>query len=231
MYGDVMISLKNPYISVDYENGPSFGGSQTQAVNKTIKHVGCGVIAAADLIIYLSRNHVRLNRDFMYGLRINPIEPKNYTNFLRHLRNRYFPIIPHIGMNGLGLMTGMELFFKLYKLPFDCHWCISDKGIWDKIEQMLKADIPVIMAVGPNFPFIWKKGRAMLYSKSENGTYIPSGAVKAHFITITGMNEEWLEISSWGRRLYLNRRMYEEYVSKYSASLVSNILYVKKKPE
>ena len=226
-----MICLKNEYMSVDYPIGPSFGGSQSQASNKTIKHVGCGVIAAADLIIYLHRNHVSIGKEYMNKLANNPIAPRDYISFINVLKNRYFPVIPHVGMNGLGLMTGMELFFKLNKLPFDCHWCISDKGIWDKAEHMLCEDIPVIMAVGPNFPFIWRKGSALLYTKAVDGTYKPASTVKAHFITITGIDEDWLEISSWGRKLYLNRRMYEEYVSKYSAYLVSNILYVKKKPE
>jgi len=81
----------------------------------------------------------------------------------------------------------------------------------------------------PNFPFIWGKGKAILYTRNNAGEFKAASGVKAHFITVTGIDSEWLEISSWGRRYYLNRRNYEEYVSKHSAALVSNILYIKRK--
>ena len=224
-----MLSLKHPYISVAYKSGPSFGGSQNLSNNRTLASCGCGVIAAADLLLYISAWHKGLpileqNPENNYS-----IEETAYQNWITQLNKRYFPLIPHFGMNGLGLMFGMEAYFKRHGLPYSCHWCVSDKGIWNKVQKMLEDDIPVIMSVGPNFPFIWKKGKAVLYYKNDSGEYVPASSVKAHFISITGMDEQWLEISSWGKRLYLNRRMYEEYVSKYSAALVSNILYIRKK--
>jgi len=225
-----MLRLKNPYVSVEYSNGGSFGGNQRLSDNNTVRQVGCGVIASADLLIYISRYHAGARFEFFPELnKKNPLSPDTYYNFVEKLRRFYFPLIPFHGMNGLGLMAGMQLFFKRHALPYSCHWCIKDKGIWEKVSEMLASDIPVIMSVGPNFPFIWKNGRATLYKKNENGELVPASLVKAHFITITGIDENWLEISSWGQCFYLNRRMYEEYVSKYSAPLVSNILYIRRK--
>ncbi|MBQ7896635.1 MAG: hypothetical protein IJ364_08810 [Oscillospiraceae bacterium] len=225
-----MFKLKNPYISVGYDDGPSFGGSQRRSGNRTIEYCGCGVVAATDLLLYITKYQGLFADSSIKSLSLYDIVPdKKYDSCLKKMALSYFPLIPRLGMNGLGLMLGMQLYFARHSMPYSCHWCISDKGIWDKVSSMLMADIPVIMSVGPNFPLIWKNGKAVLYTKNDAGEYKAASGVKAHFITITGIDDNWLEISSWGHRYYLNRRMYEEYVSMYSASLVSNILYVKHK--
>lgn len=225
-----MLNLKNPYISVLYEDGASFGGSQRSSGSRVIAACGCGLVAATDFLLYIAKHHALITDSRIKALSLYDIIPKNrYNECLEKMGLAYFPLIPYMGMNGLGLMLGMQLYFQRYNMPYSCHWCISDKGIWDKVENMIQSDLPVIMSVGPNFPFIWGKGKAVLYTRGKDGNYIPASGVKAHFITVTGIDGEWLEISSWGRRFYINRRNYEEYVSRYSAALVSNILYVKRK--
>lgn len=225
-----MTALKNQYISVLYESGSSFGGSQRLSGNNNLSHCGCGVIAAVDLLLYICKYHVAFDvREIPDLAKLELLPKAGYNELILKMSRRYFPLIPRLGMNGFGLMAGMELFFKRNALPFTCHWCLSDKDLWAKVEKMLSEDIPVIMSVGPNFPMVWKNGRVALHTKTDDGEYKAVSSVKAHFITVTGIDEQWLEISSWGKRYYLNRRMYEEYVSKYSAAFVSNILYVKRK--
>lgn len=225
-----MLKLKKPYISVQYDNGSSFGGSQRMTESDVLKASGCGLVAAMDLLLYLTKGNGYFADSSIKALSLYDVIPQvSYNRCLQKFARSYFPVIPYHGMNGLGLMMGMQLYFARHRLPYVCHWCISDKGIWEKVYHMLEDDIPVIMAIGPNFPFVWRNGRAILYTKDYEGKLKPASSVKAHFITITGIDDEWLEISSWGKCYYLNRRMYEEYVSKYSAALVSNILYVRKK--
>jgi len=225
-----MIKLKHPYISVQYQEGQSFGGSQRMSESKILRSSGCGIVAALDLLLYITKSKGLHVDSELKALSLFDIIPEiKYNHMLGRMCRTYFPVIPYHGMNGLGLMAGMQVFFMKNKMPYSCHWCISDKGLWDKVYQMLGDDIPVIMSVGPNFPFIWKNGKAVLYSKRADGEYCSASSVKAHFITITGIDDEWIEISSWGKRFYINRRNYEEYVSKFSAPLVSNILYVRRK--
>ncbi len=227
-----MTGLKKPYIGVQYEDMLSYGGNQRMADNKILKNCGCGVVAALDLLLYITKNKACYVDSEIKALSLYDCIPaKKYNRVLEKMRKSYFPLIPNFGMNGFGLMAGMQMFFLRYKMPYSCHWCISDKGLWGKVYQMLRDDIPVIMSVGPNFPFVWKKEKTILYTKDENGEFKAASAVKAHFIMITAIDENWLEISSWGKRYYINRRNYEEYVSKYSASLVSNILYIRKTGE
>ena len=93
---------------------------------------------------------------------------------------------------------------------------------------MLRQDIPVIMSVGPNFPQIWGKRRVRFYVQSGPDGFTPAAGARQHYFTVTGMDENWLRISSWGRLYYLNRREFEEYVHQYSTGFASNILLVEK---
>ena len=51
-----MIKLKNPYISVQYENLKSCGGNQRMSESQVIKSCGCGVIAALDILVYFAKH-------------------------------------------------------------------------------------------------------------------------------------------------------------------------------
>jgi len=92
---------------------------------------------------------------------------------------------------------------------------------------MLSEDIPVIISVGPNFPLVWQKHKADLYAERA-GEIRKVSSVKAHFMTVTGMDDQWLSLSSWGRKYYMDRKEYEQYVSKHSGSFASNIVYIRK---
>ena len=59
----------------------------------------------------------------------------------------------------------------------------------------------------------------------QNPSY---GREESHYVTVTGLDDEWAQISSWGREYYINRREYDAFVRLHSASLFSNILYIKR---
>ena len=86
---------------------------------------------------------------------------------------------------------------------------------------------PVILAVGQNFPLIWGQNKLQFYVKRPDGTYCSTCAVKAHFVTITGIDCRWIQISSWGKRYYIDREEFVRYVKKHSCYLFSNIAYIK----
>lgn len=95
-------------------------------------------------------------------------------------------------------MTGMNLYFMRNRLPLSAEWRFFNRDIWERIAKMLVEDIPVIMAVGPNFPFFWHNNRTVLYTKDSAGNYHQSSSTKAHYVTVTGLDESWAQISSWG---------------------------------
>lgn len=91
---------------------------------------------------------------------------------------------------------------------------------------MLKADIPVILAVGPNFPIIGGRHKINLYEKRKEG-YVTVDRISAHFVTITDMDEEWIGVSSWGAKYYINKKEYIRYVRLHSNWILSNILVLR----
>ena len=54
-----------------------------------------------------------------------------------------------------------------------------------------------------------------------------SGATAhAHYLTVTGMDDTWLRVSTWGRMCRIRREEYLAYVAAHSARLLSNILVI-----
>ena len=228
--GDSMIGLKHPYISVALSSGESFGGGQQFSKDAMIRRCGCGIVAAADVLLYLSRWHAHGAVDFFAGLLENkPIPLSVYDNCIQSLNRSYFPMIPYAGINGVMLMAGMELFFRRHGMPYTACWCFAPGKLWGRIEEMLRADIPVVMSVGPNFPLIWGDRRVRFFARSPAGNYIPASGARAHYFTVTGLDEDWLHISSWGRLYYLRREEFEEYVRRYSLGVTSNVLLIEQK--
>ena len=90
---------------------------------------------------------------------------------------------------------------------------------------MLEEQIPVVLAIGPNFPILWGNHRLTLYEK-DGGIFRPKTTTRAHYVTITEMDEEWLTVSSWGKKYYVKKLEYEAYVRKHSNYLFSNILVI-----
>ena len=72
---------------------------------------------------------------------------------------------------------------------------------------------------------------------NKNGGNPVSVLNGGHYVTVTGVEEYstsdgtkiMLEISSWGRKYYVNYDEYLEYVRKNDNFYFSNILYIKKK--
>jgi hypothetical protein len=225
-----MYSIQHPYISVEAYGGKSYGGGQQFSGDAMVRRCGCGIVAGTDLLLYLSRWHMPQPADFFLELNEEgPLPFAAYNNCILRMRRKYFPVIPYAGINGLMLMTGMLRFFHDYRMPYTARWCFLKLPMWDRIAAMLREDIPVIMSVGPNFPLIWGNRRVRFYRKTGDGFYLPSSGAKAHYFTVTGMDEEWLRISSWGRLYYLSRLEFEQYVSRYSIGFASNILLVERK--
>ena len=210
-----MLSLRKPYVRVQHDGVCTYGGSQMLSDIKSIRTCGCGPVAALDTVLYLS------------GEQEKPIPLAEYNKKLESICRRYFPLLPPFGINGVFLAAGMNQLLRKRGLPYRASWAFSGKKFFARMEEMLSRDIPVIFSVGPNFPAVWHKNKLPFYRRRADGSFYPCNSTVAHYVTATGLDPEWIRISSWGTEYYIKREEYRQYIQKYSANLVSNVLFLR----
>ncbi len=221
-------SLSAPPVSVIKDGKESYGGNQRLFGNSTMRGYGCGVIAAADLLYYLALKNPQYATPYTGKPESNSLSFEKYERMCSRLRSSFMPIIPRFGKTGPALAAGLNAYFSRYSIPLKAKWCIAHEKLFERIEEMLSADLPVIFSVGANFPIFWGKHRVNLYTRSEGGAMRPVSAARAHFMTITEIDEEFITLSSWGGKYHMSRREYLEYVKAHGSSITSNIMYLKK---
>ena len=216
------VQLKDSYSPVYLDSGTSVGGSQMWSENPVIRKCGCGAVAAFDVFRYLTRN--------------DPSQPgfrewdqTAYCQELKSLTQHYFPLLYPSGINGLMLVAGLNRLFRHHGLSWRARWVTSGNKLFKRMEQMLSADIPVILAVGPNFPLLWQKHGLLFYHRNRHGVLQTTSRVRGHYVTVLAIHDAWMTVSSWGRKYEVSIPEYKEYVRQYSSTLFSNIVLIEKK--
>ena len=224
------VQLRHPLCAVLYRDGLSFGGSQMQSPVPEMVRCGCGIVAAQEVLLYLCRYHGG-NGDALFSeelLSAPDVSAEVYNRSLDRIRARYLPLIPHIGVNGIGLILGMNAAFRRCELPFSARWAISSGRFYPVMEEMLEQDIPVIFSVGPNFPVLWGREKVGLRpDPAERHTAVQ--AISAHYMIAVGLDAQSIHVSSWGKRFAVDREEYDRYVKRFSSSLVSNLVAIRRK--
>ena len=215
-------SLAHPYISVRSGAMQSFGGNQNWSARWDLRRCGCGAVAMTDLIVYLKRSHGCDGPDLP-----EPIPLETYDRLCSRLQLKYLPMLPPVGINGISLAIGISAYCKAHGIPLRASWSVKVKDFWTAMADMLDRDLPVIFAVGQNIPFVWQNHKVDLYQKTADGRYTAVSRVRAHYMTVTAMDDTWLTDSSWGKKYYIHRGEYAEYGKKHSIALVNNLLWLK----
>lgn len=210
------------------DKAPSYGGCQMLLPRKTDQELGCGVIASANVLSYLTRFHGNHDGLFERIIHLDPMPLEKFNEVCMRMARGLLRPIPRIGLTGFGIAIGLNAIFRRRRMPYRAKWCTGKKHLWERIEQMLEKDLPVIFAVGPNWP-IWKKVNLKFYRRRADGTYYSSLSMRAHFITATAMDESWLRVSSWGEEFYINRAEYEDYIDNHSSPLFTNVVLIQEK--
>lgn len=217
------VGLLHPYPSIH----GSYGGNQSWFANKTMCQGGCGVVAAGDLLLYLSMYRKGCRTEETHGLFYGDgrISKSRYERYLTMLRRRYLPVLPRLGMPYWVLVLGLNRYFSKHGIALRARWGVLPWNMEVRMKEMLQADIPVILAIGPNFPLFFRKQRLGLYVE-EQDTYRMAAQTKAHFVVATAMREGKVRISSWGKSYVVDWEEYKSYVRKSSNYLMSNLCYI-----
>lgn len=222
-----IIQLKNIYPGIGQRGHISYGGNQRWLESPVLQRCGCGVVAALDLVRYLHLYHPGCAASFFTGVENTPSLPRQvYDLCAVRMHKGYVPVLWPLGTNGLSLAAGMNRYFRRYNLPLRARWGLTHQQIWPHIEEMLRQDIPVILSIGNNFPRMWRREKAVLYQKTADESLRESCRVRAHFVTVTGIDAKWMQISSWGRLYWISRQEYEYFCRRQSNSMLCNILYI-----
>ncbi len=202
-------------------------GDQNWFPKAYLRKCGCGLTAAADLLLYLRAPDCQTGifRGIPPG---RCIPPEVYDRYAEAFRRRFPPVLPPFGMNAAALWLGVNGCFRAYRLPYRARWGVRPTRLWSEIERMLRQGVPVILCIGPNFPLFWQKHKLTLYVR-DGEQVRPAARTAAHFVTVTGIGPEWLRIVSWGKVYYIRKTEYIRYVKEHSNFLLCNILHVHKK--
>ncbi len=223
-----MNNLSHSYISVIVDKHRTYGGGQQHSPSVHMEKWGCGVVAAVDLLLYLCRNNPEFPENVFDDLPQESVLSSEYYNLLlKRMASKYLPIIPGSGINGLMLSAGINAYFLVRKIPYRAVWGVPHKRIWSEIENMLNNDIPVILSIGPDFPCVWRKNSLPLYTLYPNGRLMKTAETRGHYVTATGLDDEWITVASWGRKYLINREEYSRYARKHTTGVLSNILTIK----
>ena len=221
--------LRHTDLAVKTQADKSFGGNQNWATGYMMRKYGCGVVAMGDVLIYLGIHRLPCNTDLLYGMLREDgcLSYPRYERYLRKMNKRYLGIIPGFGVPNFQLARAMNRYFRHYRIDLRARWCLSSGKMLERIQDSLSKDYPVILAIGQNIPF-WRKKKLTLY-RQENGVYLPATETKAHYVVVTGMENGYLQISSWGKEYFISWKEYQEYGKKYSSFWASNICLIQEK--
>lgn len=230
-------------------NSLSFGGSQMWMHDgnvvkwhqhfqkkKVLRDSGCGLISGADILLYLAKKNDAYATPYTNvvlekGQSI--MEYDRYMAYLELMNENFFPINTIFGITGFSIARGINRYSRKHKLGIKARWCASGKKMLSRIEEMLSKDIPITLSIGP-----MRKNGVMFYdwmpdekNKYNFETYSHEDYVSGHYVTITGLmcdesGRRMLEISSWGRKYYINFDEFMETVKRHSNFLFSNVLYI-----
>lgn len=219
-------SLSRPIISVIKDGHTSYGGNQRLFETPTMRGYGCGVIGGADLLFYLALKCPEYATPYTGRPESNEVSFEQYERLCSRLRRDFMPIIPHFGKTGPALAVGLNLYFSRYNIPLHARWCVSHDKIFERMEEMLRADLPVIFSVGANFPNFFGKHRVKLYTRSDDGVMRPTASTRGHFMTVTGLDADFIRVSSWGTEYFISRSEYLGYTKRYGSAVTSNLMYL-----
>lgn len=198
---------KKDFVRIIDEDGQTYyGGNQSWLKSNQMRRVGCGIVAAANVVLYLQGSY--------------EVTKAEFTQMAEKLSKR-MPVIPFLGMNGVMVGILLTHYFRKIIPNLRARCRFIPINFYKRIKKQLESGHPVILAIGRNFPILGGKRKLNLYIRNS-GKYEKSQEVSAHFVTITDLDDKWVTVSSWGKKYYINRKELTQFAWLRSSWLFTN---------
>lgn len=237
-----------------------YGGNQSWKANSKIANpnlgeisdfelilskVGCGVVSAGDLLLYLAETRPEFATSITNSVRHTEngyIEYESYIEYLKRIEE-FIPMEGMIkddkvtgGVSTINYYSGLNYYAYINETNLCAGWNNSKELLLPRIKTMLQNDIPVPLLIGDGS----KNDGVSLYREvgpAGSQRYVLQKYIQKtcwHYVNITGLLEDHidgktiLEISSWGERLYISYEDYVDYVERRSSVgyHANNICYI-----
>lgn len=206
------------FIEIIKDKRTYYGGNQRWFTSKRNREMGCGIIAAANVIFSME----------LRGSTSSKLEYEEYMNLAEILARKYIFVLPKLGINGIFLAMGINMYFMINHIPYIARWGTPSTRMFEEMRKMLDENIPVILAIGPNNPWFFGKKKLPLYIKNHD-TYMCETHTSAHYVCVTEIDDDFMTISSWGSKYYIHKNEFMMYIKKYSNCLFSNVMLIRRK--
>lgn len=233
------LGLRKPYIQVKRNSGElTYGGDQgffkdgaKGSLDERKNAMGCGVVAFSDLLLYLgndSREKV-IPENESYVNRINTQEAyREYYNSIYHFLGG---VSRKSGISGVKLAARFNRLARREGWKLRARWGLSVGKLYSRVEEMLRRDIPVILCI-PMMLLKKDQGDGLTFYREEEGKLAKACTVSAHYVMVTGIIPKdgisFFEISSWGKKYYVNWKEYDSLVrTHFLGAFLGNIMYIK----
>lgn len=238
----VRYRLQKPYIQVRRNNGEiTYGGDQgffkggaPGSVEVRKSAMGCGVVAFSDLLLYLGTGDQSREtpESKCYVNRMN--DEEEYCSYYNCIYDFMGGVSARNGISGIRLMLRFNRLARREHWGMRAIWGLGAGKLYGRIEEMLKQDIPVILCIPIMLLKKDKKDGVSFYRGI--GEWKKETTVSAHYVMVTGIVQEcgstemFLEISSWGKKYYINWNEYEKLIrTHFLGTILGNILYIRKR--
>lgn len=223
----MIAELKACYPGVRKGKVATYGGDQRSLSSKTWQHCGCGLVAAFDLVRYLQLHHTGFQTSLFTGIPSESQLPLPLYELCLRRMSHFVQILPLIGSSGFALALGLNGYFRHYGLPLRASWSVSRDQLWPEVRKMLEQDLPVILSVGKKLRHFNGERGVALYQRSGEELLQTGKCVYAHFVTVTGVDEHWLKIASWGKEFFMRKADFCRYCDTHSTNLLCTIVQLR----
>ena len=220
------------------EKEADVGNTVDKEMQKALKEdekkqkMGCGIVALSDIFLYLSGKY---NQGVQIGDRSyvnHGLKQKEYCEFYDKIYAFAGGVSLKNGVSGIKLWRKFNRMARRQGWKERARWGFSRKKIFQRMEEMLLKDIPVILCM-PMALFKKEKDKGVrFYQKNQKGEYVPYTRVNGHYVVVTELlyeeDEIYLVISSWGKQYFIKWKEYDEEIrSRLFGAILGNLLYIK----